>query len=109
VTTGPGPLGHQIFVYHHAMLDLAKRALDDLPREERDISSLTLCVAEASLPRLKQRIRDFRRELLQLAEDDPAPERVVQLNFQMFPLSRRARPATAGGTRQRLPKGKERS
>lgn len=110
VTTGPGPLGHQIFVYHHAMLDLAKRALDDLPREERDISSLTLCVSEAALPRLKQCIREFRRELLQLAEDDPEPERVVQLNFQMFPLSRRARPA-ARGRRQKSAKsqGKERS
>lgn len=92
VTTGPGPLGHQIYAYHHAMLDLAKRALEHLPREQRDISSLTLCVAEATLPILKERIREFRRELLQLAELEPAPERVVQLNFQMFPLSRRSAP-----------------
>ena len=93
VTTGPGPLGHQIFVYHHGMLDLAKRALDHLPRDQRDISSLTLCVAESTLPILKERIREFRRELLQLAELEAAPERVVQLNFQMFPLSRRPAPA----------------
>jgi uncharacterized protein (TIGR02147 family) len=106
VTTGPGPLGHQIFVYHHAMLDLAKRALDDLPRDERDISCVTLCVSEASLPALKQRIRDFRRELLQLAELDSEPERVVQLNFQMFPLSRRATPHQAGAAKAQ---GKERS
>jgi uncharacterized protein (TIGR02147 family) len=92
VTTGPGPLGHQIFVYHHGMLDLAKRALDHLPRDQRDISSLTLCVAESTLPILKERIREFRRELLQLAELEAAPERVVQLNFQMFPLSRRRAP-----------------
>jgi len=94
VTTGPGPLGHQIFVYHHGMIDLAKRALDHLPREERDISSLTLCVSEAALPRLKERVRELRQELLQLAAQESAPERVVQLNFQMFPLSRRA-PAKA--------------
>jgi uncharacterized protein (TIGR02147 family) len=92
VTTGQGPLPHQIFVYHQAMLDLAKRALDHLPREERDISSLTLCVTEATLPLLKERIRELRRELLQLAELESAPERVVQLNFQLFPLSRRATP-----------------
>lgn len=91
VTTGAGPLGHQIFAYHRGMLDLAKRALDHLPREERDISSLTLCVAEAHLPVLKERLRAFRQELLQLAALEPAPERVVQLNFQMFPLSRRAK------------------
>jgi uncharacterized protein (TIGR02147 family) len=106
VTTGPGPLGHQIFVYHHAMLDLAKRALDDLPRDERDVSCVTLCVSQASLPLLKQRIRDFRRELLQLAELDPKPERVVQLNFQMFPLSRRA---TSPKAKPVKPKGKDRS
>jgi uncharacterized protein (TIGR02147 family) len=94
VTTGAGPLGHQVFVYHRGMLDLAKRALDHLPREERDISSLTLCVAESTLPLLKQRIREFRHELLQLAEQEASPERVVQVNFQMFPLSRRTpRPA----------------
>jgi uncharacterized protein (TIGR02147 family) len=111
VTTGPGPLGHQIFVYHHAMLDLAKRALDDLPREERDVSSLTLCVSDAALPILKQRIREFRRELLQLAEDDAAPERVVQLNFQMFPLSRKASAGKAQGGRRQpaTSQGKERS
>jgi uncharacterized protein (TIGR02147 family) len=88
VTTGPGPLGHHIFVYHQAMLDLAKRALDQLPRTERDISCVTLCVAEAALPELKERLRRFRQELLQLAEHSPRPERVVQLNLQMFPLSR---------------------
>jgi uncharacterized protein (TIGR02147 family) len=88
LTTGPGPLGHHIFVYHQAMLDLAKRALDRLPRAERDISSVTLCLSEAALPRLKQRIVEFRQELLQLAELTGEPERVVQLNVQMFPLSR---------------------
>lgn len=88
VTTGAGPLGHHIFVYHHAMLDLAQRALDRLPREERDISSLTLCVAEDALPELKQRIRQFRQELLSWAEQTAAPARVVQLNFQLFPLTR---------------------
>jgi len=95
VTTGPGPLGHQIFAYHHGMLDLAKRALDQLPRDQRDISSLTLCVAESTLPILKERIREFRRELLQLAELEVAAERVVQLNFQMFPLSRRRAPKSS--------------
>jgi uncharacterized protein (TIGR02147 family) len=93
LTTGPGPLGHQIFLYHHGMIDLAKQALDRLPREQRDISSLTLCVAEGTVAVLKQRIRELRQELLQLAELETSPERVVQLNFQMFPLSR----VTRGG------------
>jgi uncharacterized protein (TIGR02147 family) len=112
VTTGPGPLGHQVLVFHQAMLDMAKRALDELPRDERDISSVTLCVSDATLLVLKQRLREFRRELLQLAEADPEPERVVQLNLQMFPLSRRApaaRQAGRGNAPSTRSKGKERS
>jgi hypothetical protein len=44
-------------------------------------------VSQEVLLDLKERIREFRRELLQLAELGGTPERVVQLNFQLFPLS----------------------
>lgn len=87
VTTGPGPLGHHIVNYHRAMMERAAAALDEVPREEREISSLTLCVSQDVLLELKERIREFRRELLQVAELAGTPERVVQLNFQLFPLS----------------------
>ena len=39
------------------------------------------------LARLKQRIQEFRRELIELAEREPAHSQVVQLNLQLFPLS----------------------
>jgi uncharacterized protein (TIGR02147 family) len=93
VTTGPGPLGHHIFNYHHMMLERAAEALDSLPREERDVSCLTLCVSESKLAELKERVRGFRQELLRTAELDNSPERVVQINFQVFPLSIAAEPA----------------
>lgn len=89
LTTGPGPLSHQIFAYHHGMIELAQRALDTLPREQRDVSSLTLCVAESTWPLLQRKLFEFRQELLQLAEAEATPERVVQLNLQLFPLSKR--------------------
>jgi uncharacterized protein (TIGR02147 family) len=88
VTTGPGPLGHHVFNYHRAMLERAAVALDRIPREEREVSSVTVCVSQDKLLELKQRIADFRKDLLQLAEIDNEPERVVQINFQLFPLSK---------------------
>ncbi len=87
VTTGAGPLGHQVASFHRAMLARASEAIDTVPREEREISSVTLCVSQAVLLDLKERIREFRREILQLAELEGQPERVVQLNFQLFPLT----------------------
>jgi uncharacterized protein (TIGR02147 family) len=98
ITTGPGPLGHHIFNYHHMMLERAGEALDSLPREERDVSCLTLCVSQSKLVELKERVRNFRQELLRTAELDNSPERVVQINFQVFPLSIAAEPA-AGRSR----------
>jgi uncharacterized protein (TIGR02147 family) len=87
VTTGSGPLGHHIVNYHRTMLERAMRALDELSREERDISTLTLCVSASAVENLKERVRAFRRELLAFAEEDLHPERVVQINFQIFPLT----------------------
>jgi uncharacterized protein (TIGR02147 family) len=93
VTTGPGPLGHQVVSYHRAMLVRASEAIDRIPREEREISSVTLCVSQSAMLGLKARIREFRRELLQLAELEGEPERVVQINFQLFPLSKKEDPS----------------
>ena len=87
VTTGTGPLGHHIVSYHRAMMSRAAESLDTVPRQEREISSLTLCVGHDVMLDLKERIREFRRELLQVAELQGEPERVVQINFQLFPLS----------------------
>ncbi len=89
VTTGPAPQGHHIADYHRAMIAQAAEAIDRFPPEEREIASLTLCVDERKLPDLKRRLQAFRRELLQYAESDGRPERVLQVNFQMFPLSKR--------------------
>jgi uncharacterized protein (TIGR02147 family) len=84
-----GPLGHHLVNYHRAMLERASAAIELIPREEREIASLTLCVSEHRMQELKNQILNFRRHLLQTAEQDDTPERVVQLNFQLFPLSQR--------------------
>lgn len=87
VSTGPETMGMHITNYHAEMMQRATRAMATVPAAERDISSLTLCLGSEGLAALKERIRAFRRELLELSENEPAPSQVVQLNFQLFPLS----------------------
>jgi uncharacterized protein (TIGR02147 family) len=89
VTTGPETRSLHIANYHHMMLQRAIESIDLVPSHERDISSLTLCLSANGLRRLKTRIQSFRRELLELSLLEGNPEQVVQLNFQLFPLSRR--------------------
>ncbi|MBO6934853.1 MAG: TIGR02147 family protein [Deltaproteobacteria bacterium] len=89
VSTGPEAFGVHIVTYHRAMLDQASASLDNFTGADRDISSLTLCVGSDGLRRLKERIRRFRRELLELSALEDDPEQVVQVNLQLFPLSSR--------------------
>ena len=89
VSTGPEAAGVHVVAYHRAMLEQASASLDHFTGVERDISALTLCVGPDGLRRLKDRIRRFRRELLELSALEDDPEQVVQVNLQLFPLSSR--------------------
>lgn len=89
LSTGPETRGLHIVAYHRAMVQRAMAAIELVPAAERDISSLTLCLGEAGLRAFKERVQRFRRELLELSALEPNPEQVVQINFQLFPLSRR--------------------
>ncbi len=90
VSTGAETRSLHLANFHRAMMAHAADALDRVPAEERDISSLTLCMSRAGLANLKLRIQRFRAELLALSDLEERPEQVVQVNFQLFPLSRTA-------------------
>lgn len=87
VSTGAETQGLHVANYHAEMMQRATAAMSDVPACERDISSLTLCLGSRGIVQLKERIQAFRRELLELSETETKPSRVVQVNFQLFPLS----------------------
>jgi uncharacterized protein (TIGR02147 family) len=85
--TPAGPLGHHVVKFHRTMMQLAAASLDHVPREEREIASVTLCLSEEQLGQLKGELQTFRDHLLQKFQAVADSARVVQLNLQMFPLS----------------------
>ena len=89
VETPEGPLGHHVVQYHRAMMQRAAEALDLVPREEREIASLTIAVSPERMRALKAELEAFRYALAERYQADPRAERVVQVNFQMFPLSKK--------------------
>jgi uncharacterized protein (TIGR02147 family) len=88
VSTGAEARSVNVASFHRAMLARAADAMDDVPPAQRDISSLTLCLGADGLALFKERIQRFRRELLELSTLELEPRQVVQVNFQLFPLSR---------------------
>lgn len=76
--------------YHLEMLELAKRSLDTVAPEQRDISSVCMTIREADFGKLKKQIQLMRKELRVFAVEGKHAERVVQVNIQLFPLSQGA-------------------
>lgn len=87
VTTGMEVDSVALFNYHLKMLDLSKKVLQETPKSERDISSLTLGLGKDKRRILKEKIQNFRKDILELVSTEDEPEEVIQVNIQMFPLT----------------------
>lgn len=74
--------------YQAQMIRLAAWAQDEVPAKERDISSVTFAIKESELPNLKKQLQLIRKELRSFAAEPGSADRIVQVNMQMFPLSK---------------------
>ena len=83
-----GPLAVQNFLVQ--TLDLAKRALDHIPREERVMSATSISVSRRTFEEIREEVSQFRKRLLEAARRDPLPDRIYQFQFHVFPLSKSA-------------------
>lgn len=88
ISTGYDAASPFLRQYQKATLDLAKDAMDRLPREKRSISTLTLSLSEEAFKSIEEELKAFRRKLLAIAKNEEHVDRVVQFNFQIFPLSK---------------------
>lgn len=63
-------------------------ALENVPLEERDQSSMTMSIDPALIPEAKARIKNFRRELCTFLQENNRPKKeVYQLSVSLFPVS----------------------
>jgi uncharacterized protein (TIGR02147 family) len=74
--------------YHVQMMRLAILAQETLPGSERDISSACFAIKASDLPALKKQLQLMRKELRNFASSPGEGDRVVQVNIQLFPLTR---------------------
>jgi uncharacterized protein (TIGR02147 family) len=73
--------------YQLQTTDLAKRALQELPKDKRNISGLTLGISTKMYNAMCKKIEEFQAKLLAMAESDNEADNVYQLNFHFFPVS----------------------
>jgi uncharacterized protein (TIGR02147 family) len=73
--------------YHREFMKKASESIDLIPRENRDISSVTFRVSANTARKFKEKIQKFRKELAEEASRDADPEAIFQLNLQLFPVT----------------------
>lgn len=87
LTTGEKWEHFVIQKYQSEMIKLAYHALMSYPKNERDISTVTVGLSADDLKKVKEILRRTRQEILAIAEDSKRREYVYQLNMQLFPVS----------------------
>ncbi len=95
VSTGSEVQSLTVFNYHKNLLALSQDILEEVDSEMRDVSAMTLGITRDQIPVLKQKIHEFRQEILKLVSVTSEPEEVAQVNIQMFPLTKLQRKETS--------------
>lgn len=90
LTTGPEVRSLVIANYHREMIRLAGESLERFSPDERNVTSLTLSVSHAKVKEIIDCVAELRQNLLRIASSDEDADQVIQVNFQIFPLSRQS-------------------
>ncbi len=81
---------HSIAVrrFQQETIMLAHQALDTVDKDLRDISTVTVTLSEDGFNEAKERIKQFRRDMLDLAKRQEQPTGAYHVNIQMIPIGR---------------------
>lgn len=87
ISTGDRWLSQTINEYQKKMIAMGIEGIDTIPKEDRDISTVSISLSKKTFESICERIQTMRKELLEIASLEQNPEIVYQINFQVFPLS----------------------
>ncbi len=74
--------------YQGSLMKLGVDALENIPSEDRDISTVTVSCTQELFETYKERMKQLRQEFLELARNEESADKVYQFNLQLFPLSK---------------------
>lgn len=88
LTTPDSWQSQAIAFYQYQCLELAKQSFDVWDRKLRDISTLTLSISGDEFKKIQEKLNQVQEEILLLAQNAKKADRVYQVNFYAFPLTR---------------------
>ncbi len=84
-----------LYQYHRNMMELALEGLN-LPTHEREFSGVTVQIPKSKLPQVKEKIRQFRKDLNEYLSQFSSNEEIFQFNVQLFPLTYSTKDSSQG-------------
>lgn len=88
ITTGKVWKSFAIRQFQSETMSLAQRAIEKIPIQERNISTITFTLDRFGLDQVNEKINQFQKDLLKIASSCNNVNRVYQVNLQVFPLSK---------------------
>ena len=92
ITTGSGWKSVAVHTFQSESLRLALEGLDRIPKSQRNYSTLTMSLTEEDFEEVKERVKDFRQQLVKFIHSRGSGDRVYQMNMQLLPLTECRRP-----------------
>jgi uncharacterized protein (TIGR02147 family) len=87
LTVGGPEKASAVREFQKQVLGLASDALDNIPVNERNISTLTLSVDQSCFEDLGDMLREFRRLVQKRVDEAKSPDRVMQLSMAFYPVA----------------------
>jgi uncharacterized protein (TIGR02147 family) len=88
ITTGNDVRSLAVANFQRETMSMASKAIDQYDRTERDISTMSVGISGQSYQKIVTMIADFRKAIADISNADQDADRVYQVNFQVFPLSK---------------------
>jgi uncharacterized protein (TIGR02147 family) len=88
ITTGYEAPTVAVTNYLVSTIDLAREAIDRYPRDRRSISTLTFSCSADGYHSIEERLKTFRREILEIVRADKKRDRIYHINFHVYPMSK---------------------
>jgi uncharacterized protein (TIGR02147 family) len=88
ITTGPEVTSLAVANFHRTMAGKAAEAVNTARKEDRDITACTVFISRKGYEEIKNAVAECRKKVLAITETDEQVDRVYQVNFQVFPVSK---------------------
>ncbi len=88
VSTGDTVKSVEVANFQQQTAELAKDAILNVPSTLRDITTLTMSISDTGYAKICELLKETRKEIAKIAQNDSGEDRVYQVNVQLFPLTK---------------------